>query len=227
MLVRIEEIIALDVDNFSPQQISPVNVDMEMLCQQVINNLQGVIQDKKQQVYLSIQEGSRLWLVDRRVVQPMIYYLVAVMLDTLPLESQITIRIDRQNNYQSIQVTSTTGGTHLPRMTGRKPDYFQLQCAQALEQQAVSAYQPPKVVLPGATTLPGAVAIAQDITKPDKPDRGEREENSQLLGTESWCSLGLLLSYQLAQSHGGKMLMQENEELGYGYVVILPQTLNN
>ena len=223
MLVRIEEIIALDVDNASSQQLTLVNVDMEMLCQQVINNLQGVIQDKKQQVHLSLQEGSRVWLVDRRIVQPMIYYLVAVMLDTLPLESQVNIRIDCQNNCQSIQVTSTTGATHLPIWTDRKSDYFQFQCAQALGQPAVSTYQPSKVAIPGGSSLPRAVA--QEIAN---PDRGERGEKSQLLGTESWRSLGLLLSYQLAESHGGKMLMQENEELGYGYVVILPQgTVNS
>lgn len=222
MLLRIEEIIALDVDNSSPQQVSLANVDMEMLCQQVINSLKGVIQDKKQQVHLSIQEGSRIWLVDRRVVQPMIYYLVAVMLDTLPPESQVNIRIDYPNNYQSIQVTSTTGGTHLPSLIGRKPDYFQFQCAQVVGNQSIYSCQLPKVAMPEETNLPKAIAVAQDVTKLD------RGENAQVFGTDSWHSLGLRLSYQLAEIHGGKMLMQDdNEDLGYGYVVILPQAVNS
>lgn len=226
MLVRIEEIIALDVDHASSQPLTLANVDMEMLCQQVVNSLQGVIQDKKQQVHLSIQEGNRIWLVDRRIVQPMIYYLVAVMLDTLPGQSQVSIRLDCQNHCHSIQVTSTTEHTNLPSLalpslTEKKPDYLQFQSAQSLEPQPVSAHQSAKAATPGARTFPRAVAETQEVLNPDQ------EEKSQLLGAESWHSLGLLLSYQLVESHGGKMLMQDNAELGYGYVAILPQALNN
>ncbi len=222
MLVRIEEIIALDVNHSSPQSLTLANVDMEMLCQQVINNLQGLIQDKKQQVHLSIQAGSRIWLVDRRIVQPMIYYLVAVIVDTLPLGSQVNIRLDCQNHCQSIQVASTTGRTHLPSLAlpnliEKKPDYLQFQSAQSLELQPVSAHQSTKVAMPGASTLPRVMAETQEASNP------EQGEKPQLLESESWHSLGLLLSYQLAESHSGKMLMQDNAELGYGYVVIFEQ----
>ena len=235
MLMRIEEIIALDVDSSSPQQLNLTTVDMEMLCQQVINNLQEVIQDKRQQVHLSIQEGSRLWLVDRRAVQSMIYYIVAVMLDTLPLGSQIKIQIDcghylsdcdnsvsaHQNSYQSIQVTSTKGSTNLPSFKPRTTEYFQFQFAQAsgeqLGKQSVSAPQIPKVIR-------SETANFLDLGEGTTPDRAESAQN---LGTESWHRLGLLLSYQIAEIHGGKILMQDNEESGYGYVVILPKTVNS
>jgi hypothetical protein len=85
MLTRIEEILALDIANDNFQQINLTMVDMEMLCQQVINTLQGVMQDRKQKIYLEIQEGSRLWVLDRLKVRQMLYYLVAVMVDTLPV----------------------------------------------------------------------------------------------------------------------------------------------
>ncbi len=234
MLMRIEEIIALDVDKSSSPPLNLAIVDMEMLCQQVINNLQGVIQDKRQQVHLSIQEGSRLWLVDRRAVQSMIYYLVAVMLDTLPLESKIKIQIDcgnpssdcnnpvsaHQNSYQSIKVTSTKKITNLPSFKPRTTEYFQFQFAQVLGKQSskqpVSAPQIPKVTRSKTANF----LDPEDGTTPD------RAESAQNLGTESWHHLGLLLSYQIAEIHGGKILMQDNEESGYGYLVILPKDNN-
>jgi GAF domain-containing protein len=217
MLVRIEEIIALDVDSSSPQYINLANVDMEMLCQQVINSLQGVIQDKKQEVHLSIQEGSRIWLVDRRAVQSMIYYLVAVMLETLPLGSQIKIQIDRQNSSQSIQVTSAQGNINLPSLKLRATDCFQFQFAEALEKPSVSHPQSPKI-----TTLE-----EMQFSKSVNTNDSYGSEPAQVLGIESWHRLGLLLSHQIAEVHGGKMLMQDDAGLGYGYVVVLPQTVNS
>lgn len=220
MLMRIEEIIALDVDNSSSQKLNLATVDMEMLCQQVINNLQGVIQDKKQQVDLSIQEGSRLWLVDRRAIQLMVYYLVAVMLDTLPLGSQIKIQIDGgspgsnyQSSYQSIRVTSSKGSPNLPSLKSKASEYFQFQFAHILGKQSVSDLQLPQVNRLGTANF----LHPENATTPD------RAEFAEILGTESWHRLGLLLSYQIAEIHGGKMLMQDDEGLGYGYVVILPQ----
>jgi hypothetical protein len=220
MLVRIEEIIALDVDNSSPQYINLASVDMEMLCQQVINSLQGVIQDKKQEVYLSVQEGSRIWLVDRRAVQSMIYYLVAVMLENLPLGSQIKIQIDRQNSSQSIQVTSAQGSTNLPSLKPRATDCFQFQFAEALEKPSVSTLQSPKITTLEEMQFSKSVHINDSYGS-------DGSEPAQVLGIESWHRLGLLLSHQIAEVHGGKMLMQDDAGLGYGYVVILPQAVNS
>lgn len=211
MLGRIEEIITLDVDNSSPQQLNLVNVDMEMLGQQIINNLQGVIQDRQQQVHLSIQEGSRIWLVDRRAVQQMLYYLVSVMLDVLPLGSQIKILIDRQHDYQSIQVMSDQGVANLPSLKRWRADFPLRQLSQILEEQTVPA------------SVRSDVAVAGEINSFKVATPNLNTEYAQIVGAESWHRLGLLWSYQLAEIHGGKMLRQDSEEFGYGYVVILPQ----
>ncbi|NJL90925.1 MAG: GAF domain-containing sensor histidine kinase [Coleofasciculaceae cyanobacterium SM2_1_6] len=125
MLTRIEEILALDIldiDSTNSQQVNLTMVDVEMLCQQVINTLQGVTQDRKQKIYLEIQEGSRLWVLDRLKVRQMLYYLVAVMVETLPINSQIKIIVDQQDDYLCIQIISTQVGRRLaetnPRSTG-------------------------------------------------------------------------------------------------------------
>jgi len=211
MLGRIEEIIALDADSSSPQQINLTNVDMEMLGQQIINSLQGVIQDRQQKVHLSIQQGSRLWLVDRLKVRQMLYYLVAVMLDTLPLGSQIKIHIYQENNHQSIQVISAQRVTSLPSLKLRRADHPQRQLS-PLGNPSPPLYQLSELALTGKNSA--------QVSKATKADY---EESVQILASESWHRLGLLLSYQLAEIHGGKMLMQDSEELGYGYVVVLPQ----
>jgi len=117
MLTRIEEILALDIANDNFQQINLTMVDMEMLCQQVINTLQGVMQDRKQKIYLEIQEGSRLWVLDRLKVRQMLYYLVAVMVDTLPVGSQMKIMVDQmvdqQKDYLCIRIVSIQVGRRL------------------------------------------------------------------------------------------------------------------
>ncbi len=117
MLTRIEEILALDIANDNFQQMNLTMVDMEMLGQQVINTLQGVMQARKQKIYLEIQEGSRLWVLDRLKVRQMLYYLVAVMVDTLPVGSQMKIMVnqmvDQREDYLCIQIVSTQVGRRL------------------------------------------------------------------------------------------------------------------
>ncbi len=129
MLTRIEEILALDIADDNSQQMNLTMVDMEMLCQQVINTLQGVMQDRKQKIYLEIQEGSRLWVLDRLKVRQMLYYLVAVMIDTLPIGSQIKIMVDQivdqQEDYLCIRIVATQVGRRLVETKSRSTGYHQ------------------------------------------------------------------------------------------------------
>jgi GAF domain-containing protein len=137
MLTRIEEILALDIldiDSANSQQVNLTMVDVEMLCQQVINTLQGVTQDRKQKIYLEIQEGSRLWVLDRLKVRQMLYYLVAVMVETLPVGSQIKIlvdqMVDQQEDYLCIRIFSTQGGRRLAETKPRSTVYNHKSLAQ-------------------------------------------------------------------------------------------------
>lgn len=222
MLLRIEEILALDIDNTCSPKISLTMVDLEMLCQQIINNLQEVAKERQQKIHLSIQEDSRLWLSDRRAMRQMIYYLVAVLLDTLPRKSQIKIQIARQQQHLYIRVLSTPVEAIILSSQPYTPDYAPPQLF------GTSGLQSPNLQLPANNYNHRRGINNENVNRLESMlelalgDSRDDWKSSPHPEAESWHHLGLLLSCYLAEIHGGKMLRQGSEELGYGYVAILP-----
>jgi signal transduction histidine kinase len=69
-----------NVEITSQLQLNPVNI--EMLCQQVINDLASTAQQKRLELRLSVEPGKRIWLLDKEKVQQALYYLLMSILDS-------------------------------------------------------------------------------------------------------------------------------------------------
>ncbi|HBY79835.1 MAG TPA: histidine kinase [Cyanobacteria bacterium UBA11148] len=72
----IEEIVSLGVLDKTSEKLNLTSVDIAMLCQQAMNSLSETAKQHQQQIRLSVEPGSRLWLLDKEKVRQMLYYLL-------------------------------------------------------------------------------------------------------------------------------------------------------
>ncbi|HEY9651659.1 MAG TPA: GAF domain-containing sensor histidine kinase, partial [Coleofasciculaceae cyanobacterium] len=100
----VEEIVSLGLLNETAAKISLVPVDIEMLCQQAINNLNEIAQVRQQQMHLSIEPGHRIWLLDKDKVRQILYYLVSSVLYSAEAGGEVRIHVFRKSDKLNIAI---------------------------------------------------------------------------------------------------------------------------
>lgn len=214
LLSLVEEIVNLGVfeDNISNLQLAPL--DIEMLCQQAINNLYHIAKQERQQLRLSVEPGHRIWLLDKEKVRQMLYYLVYTVIRASEAGSEVRIHISRKEKYLNIAVWVSHPwlGEGLPQ---------------------VEMYAPTMGVDFGTTA---SKDNNNDSERLDLPTSYQILTNHSLSALEKLEQLqevalddnyrqllGLVLSCHLAELHGGKIAIQGTAQSGYRYVFKLPK----
>lgn len=215
LLSLVNEILELGALDDSNQGLSLTPVDIEMLCQQVVNTLKQVAQRRDQQLRLTVEPGHRIWLLDKDKVRQMLYHLIFGIIQSASTESILRIHVSRKLNQLVIKIWTSHPwlGEGLPQtelhpnelisLEGEEPKLVKgdrLQPDDGLEEILDSANH--KVVGDRANDLKSAF------------DPSHR--------TSSRHSLGLMLTRQLAELHGGQIVLQGSAEAGYRYVITLP-----
>lgn len=223
----VDEILALQVWDEGSQKLNISSVDIEMLCQQAINGLLQVAKQRQQQIRLSVEPGNRIWSLDKDKVRQMLYYLVFSVIYSAEVGSVIRIHVSRKSERLNISVWVSHPwlGDGLPQINLETLDLASLQSAvAAISHSSEAVLNPlaaegqelfPVLSLPSDSHLSNSsissiLAMAEEINKSSN-------------GNASRESLGLLLSCQLAELNGGRILVQGSPESGYRYVVSLPQ----
>ena len=200
LLSLVNEIMDLGELNDSDRSLDLQPVDIEMLCQQVLSAIHQTTQCTEQQLRLTIEPGSRIWLIDKVKVRQMIYHLVFGVLQAAGDESTVRLHISRKRQQLHLVLWTSHPwlGDSLPSalLTGRV------------------AIAPADATATDAGSRPDA----NGVSKLNAPfgaltDRATRQQ------------LSLLLSQQLAELHGGHLALQGSTEEGYRYVVSLPQAV--
>ena len=81
LITLVDEIVNLGVLSDRSSALEPTTVDIEMLCQQVINSLKDLAKQYQQGLKLSIEPGNRLWTLDKEKIRQAVYYLLASVLE--------------------------------------------------------------------------------------------------------------------------------------------------
>ncbi|MFP4008920.1 MAG: histidine kinase dimerization/phospho-acceptor domain-containing protein [Spirulinaceae cyanobacterium] len=213
LLSLVEEIVGLGVfkDNLSHLQLAPV--DIEMLCQQAINNLYHIAKQERQQLRLSVEPGHRIWLLDKEKVRQMLYYLVYTVIQASEAGSEVRIHISRKENYLNIAVWVSHPwlGEGLPQVEMYPP-------TKSLDFGTMSSK-------PGEDSegfdLPASYQI---LTNSSLSALEKLEQLQEIAFDDSYRQLlGLVLSCHLAELHGGKIAIQGTAGAGYRYVFKLPK----
>lgn len=200
-------------DERSKLQLNPVN--LEMLCQQIVNDLTPTAQQKRQQLRLSVEPGKRIWMLDRNKVQQAIYYLIVSVIESSSVGGEVRVHISRRGNSLNIAlwVSHPWLGDGLPQVKL----YASALTNGMVEREAIPTWQNnnqwpssqgDQVINPAS--------LEANLTRLQEVEAAKDGENPQAL-------LGLLLACYLTEQHNGKIVVQGSSESGYRYVLQLPK----
>lgn len=204
LLSLVEEILALRELPSNGVPLSLTSVDVEMLCQQVLKTLEPVANRREQQIQVSVEPVHRIWLLDKGKVQQLLYHLMFRVIQVAEGGCVIRVHVSRKGDNLNIGiwVSHPWLGDSLPETE--------------LEACGIAIINPTPV--PAVTELPDESLASEEVSIVDV---WERVQDATL--DRSRERLGLLLSCQLAQMHGGNVSVQGNPRSGYRYVVSLPE----
>lgn len=216
LVTLVEEIVALGLLNETCKKLDLTSVDIEMLCQQAINNLSEMAQARQQKIRLTVEPGSRIWLMDRDKVRQMLYYLVYSIIHAAEAGGEVRIHVSRKSKKLKIAVWVSH-----PWLGEGIPPIYGGVVASSLPVPRINEYELDatnlsKVDLPSSNQMISGASILAAFTLTQELTKTPTDEDSRE-------SLGLLLSCHLAQLHKGQISVQGSLESGYRYVASLPE----
>jgi hypothetical protein len=217
LLSLVKEILELSQLDDGSNALNVSSIDIEMLCQQAISTLEQAASRREQQIRLSVEPGNRIWLLDKEKIRQMLYHLIFSVIQSSNAGSIVRLHVSHKSNGLRLTVWASHP------CLGDGMAYSDLQMLQAMSSAMTSEYDGYSNGTNGnraanSSLMPlskeevwnGSIADLDDL-----PDNGATEAVRK--------NLGLLLSRQLAEMHGGQVLIQGASEPGYRYVVTLPR----
>ncbi|MEO1592308.1 MAG: GAF domain-containing sensor histidine kinase [Cyanobacteria bacterium J06632_22] len=205
LLSLVDEIIELGglQDDFQQLSLSPV--DIEMLCQQSLQAVEKVAQQQELSLSLSVEPGSRIWVLDKRVIKQMLYHLIFSIIKMSTAGSTVRLHVSRKEGRLNLAVWVSNPwlGEDLPQAVLKWGQQEFLESAAALvtlgEPEEIEPLQP--------------TGMADDLL--DSLDEAKQLSVSRQ-------ELGLLLSRHMTKIHEGSVTIQGSVDTGYRYVISLP-----
>jgi signal transduction histidine kinase len=223
LLSLVNEISELGSLDESSAALNLTPVDIEMLCQQAINTLEEAANRREQDIRLSLEPGrSRIWALDKDKVRQMLYHLVFSVIQLSATGSVVRIHVSYKED--TLNITVWVSHPWLGDGITEVDPYFRM--------SPVSLMDIPKdangfSLYPQNNELLGRFSLVMDEAKQIISNsiaiaNGSVVDSSKAQSHMSRESLGLLLSCQLAELHGGQITIQGSTESGYRYVLSLP-----
>ncbi|MGG6296566.1 GAF domain-containing sensor histidine kinase [Leptolyngbya sp. AN02str] len=213
VLTEMLELGGLNDRNYS---LNLAPIDVEMLCQQAINTLEQAASRRNQKLRLSIEPGNRIWLLDKDKIRQMLYHLVFSVIQLASTDSTIRIHVSRRQNRLNMNVSAShpwlgDGLMHLDADSGAglngSANLWDANQSELTDAGEGWGHEPLLRSPHTTSSEPGSHAPEADV----QPASLSRQ------------NLGLNLSRQLAEMHGGRITIQGSAESGYRYVVSIPQ----
>jgi signal transduction histidine kinase len=225
LLSLVNEITELGTVDENSNVINLAPVDIEMLCQQAINSLEEAANRREQDIRLSIEPGrGRIWPLDKDKVRQILYHMVFGIIQLSATGSVVRIHVSYKEN--TLNITVWVSHPWLGEGITEVDPYFRVHpplSVLELTNEPV-AFNSFSENLDGSGSL--SIALEQSPNLGDSyPDLLTVNPAMDLLKNNgSWSreSLGLLLSCQLAELHGGQISIQGSVESGHRYVLSLP-----
>ncbi len=213
LLSLVNEIIDLGALDHHSTALTLAPIDIEMLCQQAITTLQQVAQRREQAIQLTVEPGNRIWLLDKDKVRQLLYHLVFSVVQSSSSESTVRIHVSRKQQALHLSVWASHPwlgeGISQVGLTRSVP------ALNLASSQSASSWEPTEQWISPNITPGTSASSTPAFESSDSARDGAQVETRQ--------SLGLVLSRQLAELHGGDIVIQGSVEEGSRYVVRLPQ----
>lgn len=202
LLSLVNEILELSALKSGEQALNLVSVDIEMLCQQVINTLEQAADRHDQQIRLSVEPGRRIWQLDKEKVRQMLYHLVLNIIQSANAGSTVRLHVSRKESTLSIAIWISHPwlGEGLPyRNTPPKPSLVSM----TLGGDGYDSYYLSDVEVDTLSQQKFIPEISESIL-------------------HDGSNLGVLLCRQYAEAHQGQLTLQRVSETSYRYIIHLP-----
>ena len=230
LLTMVNEIVEVGDLEEGGYRLVATTVDIEMIAQQAIASLSNLAQQQDLEIKLTVEPGSRIWSLDKRVVKQLIYHLVFSIIKMSTAGSTIRLHVSHKDASISIAlwVSNPWLGEDLPQAviawgksnasTGPKTRPNAGPETSLLSQSSSSTAYP-------SVAQPVAQHTISDFSM--QSAQSASEEVFAALATAqkvdaSRQELGLLLSRHLTEIHGGKAQVQGSATNGHRYIIVLP-----
>lgn len=231
LLTMVDEMVEVGDLEEGDYQLAVATVDIEMIAQQAIASLSNLAQQQELQIRLTIEPGSRIWNLDKRVVKQLIYHLIFSLIKMTTAGSTIRLHVsrkDRANISLALWVSNPWLGEDLPQAVitwGQRDTSIGL----ADSSKAILDKQPSSV-----TAYPLIEHVTENAAPADFSTQTAQNNSGEVLAAlataqkvdASRQELGLLLSRHLTEIHGGEAQVQGSSANGHRYIITLPSLIS-
>lgn len=213
LLGMVDEIVEVGDLQAGDYQLAVATADIEMIGQQAIASLESLAQQQDLKIKLTVEPGSRIWNLDKRVVKQLIYHLVFSIIKMSTAGSTIRLHVSRKDDESislALWVSNPWLGEDLPQaiISWEKSNFAQSSLGQS---DGIASVDAPAMVQ--ARTV-GSLShdsgeVFEALATAQKVDASRQE-------------LGLLLCRHLTAMHGGEAYVKGSAATGYRYMITLP-----
>ena len=209
LISLVDEIVSLGVLGDHGAKINITTVDIEMLCQQVINISAELAKQHQQTLCLSVEPGNRIWLLDKEKIRQALYYLIVSVVEMSEPGGEVKIHVSKRNQTLNIAV----GISHpwlgvdfsIPKLHSQA-------VAQALELAQNNNYDP----FSDDNTLANRKVLTSSALMTIINNGSSLNKNNNKIPRDI---LGLLLCCHLTELHQGKVVVQGSPASSFRYVL--------
>ena len=213
LLSLVDAIVSLEALDDRSQYLKLTSVNVEMLCQQVINTLEMFAHRREQKIILSVEPGQRIWQLDKDKLRQILYHLIFRVIQSGKSGGVVRIHVSRK----ALILNITVWVSH--PWLGEGLSQTEIESAQLMLDTI--AYNS------SANLLDKKELKSQDCNTYTSVIPEESRDLMPQNINNSRENLGLLLSCQLAEIHGGKISIQGSSDSGYRYVLSLNLEMKN
>jgi signal transduction histidine kinase len=213
LLSLVKEILELSDLEDTGMALNLASVDIEMLCQQAIATLEQAANRREQQIRLTVEPGNRIWFLDKDKMRQLLYHLMFSLIQASTASSVIRLHVSQKSSGLKLTIWTTH-----PCLGEGSPYAAELYHGLDYENNALglefgslrSRAKPAHESIRPSSTHPSSTSV---ITAPSEPATSTETVQH---------NLGLLLSCQLAELHGGQIQIQ-GTATARRYVISLPR----
>ncbi|MEM7595653.1 MAG: GAF domain-containing sensor histidine kinase [Cyanobacteria bacterium P01_A01_bin.83] len=207
LISLVDEIVSLGVLNDRDSKLNKVAIDIEMLCQQVVNNLTDMAKQQQQVLQLSIEPGNRIWFLDKEKIRQAIYYLIVSLLEISEPGGEVKIHVSRRNEALNIAV-----GLSHPWLG---EDFGQTKLHSQVVTQALELSNSREK----SNTLSDRQILTSTALMMALNNKNSLDDNMYKIPRDI---LGLLLCCHLTELHQGKIVVQNSISSSHRYLLQFP-----
>ncbi|KOR34093.1 MULTISPECIES: GAF domain-containing sensor histidine kinase [Planktothricoides] len=208
-------------------------VDIEMLCQQVLNHLELEASRRGQEFRLSVEPGDRLVLIDKSKVYQILYQMLARVISVAHPGGVVRLHVSRKSDILKmiIWVSHPWLGDGFNPIEMQDMESEEMPLNPANDES--ESLKPEKTLEALFSTRQPASNMLQFFQKLISEFKALYDSDCQTANPNDLCcvklsrqDLGFLLSWELTRQHQGHIVLEGSPSSGYRYLLEFPLRIN-